>query len=140
MVRISDEKLIKELMKNARTPYTKLAKKFKVTEAAIRKRVRKLENEGVIEGYTLIVDPKKMGYKIHALIGLDTTPERLIHIIERLKKDSKVITLYNSSGDHMIMMEVWLRDTKELTNFVKKLESMRGVTRVCPAVMLERIK
>jgi len=38
------------------------------------------------------------------------------------------------------MMEVWLRDSEELSKFVKKLEKIKGVTRVCPAVMLERIK
>ncbi len=140
MVRISEEKLIRELMKNARVQFTKLAKKFRVTEAAVRKRVRKLEENGAIEGYTIKVNPRKLGYGIHALIGIDTKPELYVHVIDRLKKDKDIISLYSSTGDHMIMMEVWLRDSEELSKFVKKLEKIKGVTRVCPAVMLERIK
>ncbi len=140
MVRISEIKLIKELMKNARVPFTRLARKFKVTEAAIRKRVKKLEEQGIIEGYTINVNLRKLGYKIHALIGVDTKPESYIHVINKLKRDKDIISLYSSSGDHMIMMEVWLKDSEELAKFVKKLEGIKGVTRVCPAVMLERIK
>ncbi len=140
MVRISEEKLVRELMKNSRTPFTKLGKKFKVTEAAVRKRVKKLENEGVIESYTIQVNPRKLGYNIRALIGLDTTPEDYVHVITKLKRDNDIISLYSSSGDHMLMMEVWLKDSNELTRFVKRIEGIKGVTRVCPAVMLERIK
>jgi len=127
-------------MKNARTPYVKIAKMLEVSETAVRKRVKKLEEMGVIRKYTIEVDPKKIGFEIRALIGIDTKPERFISTLEKLKVMEEVISLYSASGDHMILVECWLKNSKELTSFVKKLETMEGVTRVCPAIILEKVK
>ena len=140
MVRFSDFELIKLLMKNSRTPYVKLGELLGVSEAAIRKRIRKLEEDGVIRRYTIEVDPKKLGFKVNALIGLDTVSERFIAVIEELKAMEEVLGLYSASGDHMILLECWFKDSDELARFVKRLESIRGVTRVCPAIILEKLK
>jgi len=140
MVRFSDFELIKLLMKNSRTPYVKLGELLGVSETAIRKRVRKLEEEGVIKRYTIEVDPKKLGFKVNALIGLDTVPERFIAVIEELKAMEEVLGLYSASGDHMILLECWFKDSDELARFVKRLESIRGVSRICPAIILEKLK
>ena len=140
MVRFSDFELIKLLMKNSRTPYVKLGELLGVSETAIRKRIRKLEEDGVIRRYTIEVDPKKLGFKVNALIGLDTVSERFIAVIEELKAMEEVLGLYSASGDHMILLECWFKDSDELARFVKRLESIRGVTRVCPAIILEKLK
>ena len=140
MVRFSDFELIKLLMKNSRTPYVKLGELLGVSETAIRKRVRKLEEEGVIRRYTIEVDPKKLGFKVNALIGLDTVPERFIAVIEELKAMEEILGLYSASGDHMILLECWFKDSDELARFVKRLESIRGVSRICPAIILEKLK
>jgi Lrp/AsnC family transcriptional regulator for asnA, asnC and gidA len=140
MVRISNLKILNILEKNSRIPFVKIARKLGVTDTAIRKRVEKMEERGVIKNYTLEVDPRKLGFQVNTLIGIDTEPEYYISMIEKLKRLEKVRNLYSSTGDHMIMMKCWFRTSEELTEFVKKLESTQGVTRVCPAIILERIK
>jgi Lrp/AsnC family transcriptional regulator for asnA, asnC and gidA len=140
MVRISDIELIELLRQNARMPVLELARCLGVSEAAVRKRLKKLEEEGVIERYTVRVNPKKLGFKVEALIGLDTKPECYIPVIERLKQMRRVLSLATASGDHMILLECWCRDSEELVRFVRELEAVEGVIKVCPAVILERIK
>ncbi len=140
MVRISNFELIKELMKNSRIKYTELAKRFDVSEAAIRKRIKQLEKDGVIKSYTLVVDHKKLGFQIDALIGIDTAPEKYVRVIEMLNNDENVLELYSTSGDHMIMIRVWFRDYNELSEYVKRLEQDPRITRVCPATIVERLK
>lgn len=140
MVRISDLALIKELMKNSRVPYTELAEMFGVSEAAIRKRIRRLEEKGVIRKYTLDVDIRKLGFEIRALIGVDTLPENFLSVVDMLKQKDDVISLYTSSGDHMILLETWMKNSEELISFVRFLENVPGITRVCPAILLEKIK
>ncbi len=127
-------------MENARLSYVKIAEIFGVSEAAVRKRIKKLEEAGVIKKYTVEVDPRKLGYEIKALIGVDSTPERFIHIVNELKGMDNVISLYTASGDHMIIIECWFKNSGELSEFIKLLEEKRGVTRVCPAIILEKIK
>ena len=87
------------------TPYVKIAKMFRVSEIAVRKRVKKLEEMGVIKKYTIEVDPEKVGFEIRALIGIDTKPELFISTLEKLKVMEEVISLYSASGDHMILVE-----------------------------------
>ena len=82
---------------------------------------------------------KKIGLEM-ALIGIDTKPEYYISTIEKLKEMDEVVNLYASSGDHMIMIDCWFKSSEELRKFIKTLESMEGVTRVCPAIILEKIK
>jgi len=140
MVRISDIDLLKYLIRNARTPYTKIASELGVSEAAIRKRIKRLENRGVIKKYTIEVDIKALGYNIDVLIGIDTLPEKFIDTIKILTDREDVIELYTSTGDHMMMIRMWFKDSNELNNFIKYLNSIDGVTRVCPAIILEKIK
>ncbi|MBW2988672.1 transcriptional regulator [Candidatus Woesearchaeota archaeon] len=140
MVHISNLELIEILRKNARISYVDIAKRFGVSETAVRKRIRNLEERGIIKGYTAEIDPRQLGYKIRAMIGVDTKPESYVSVLEKLMGMEDLKSLYASSGDHMLLFEVWLEDSSELNRFVKDIESIPGVTKVCPALLVERIK
>ncbi len=140
MVRLTDLELIKALKENSDISHVELAKRFGVTEAAVRKRIKRLKHEGIIKKFTIEVDIRKLGFEVHTLVGLDVSPEKLIHVLEDLKCMNEVISLYTSSGDHMILIECWFKNMEELSSFVKKLSSIDGVVKVCPAIILERIK
>ncbi len=140
MVRISEKELLTFLIRNARIPYTHLAKKLGVSEGAVRKKIKLLEKKGVIKGYYAKIDCKKIGYKIDALIGIDTRPDGFLNVIEALKKNDKVLQLWTSTGDHMIMFRAWFKDNDELLNFTKRLKRMKEITRICPAILIEEVK
>lgn len=140
MVRISNLELIKLLKDNSRLSFVEMAKHFKVSETAVRKRMKKLKQDGVIRKFTIDIDPKKIGLNTEALIGIDTEPEHYINVMEKLKANEDVISLSSSSGDHMIMVECWFENTMQLTGFVKELEAMEGVRKTCPAIITEKIK
>lgn len=140
MVRISNLDLLLALRENSRMPFMELARRFDVSETAIRKRVRKLEHDGVITKYTIEVDTKRIGYDINALIGVDTKPEDYLDAMEKLKKMKDVKCMCSSSGDHMMLLECWFHDSAELSKFVRKLKSVDGITKICPAIKRENIK
>ena len=140
VVRISDLKLLQILRENSRTPLVKIARVLGVSETAIRKRLKKLESEGVIKKYTVVVDPKKIGFEAVAFIGVDTRPENYLAVLEMLKGREEVVSLYSTSGDHMILAECWFRNSEKLSEFIRELEKVDGITRICPAIILERIK
>lgn len=136
-----DLEIIKALQADARVPFLGLAKKLRMSESAVRKRVKRLERECIIERYTVRVDPAKLGYNAVAIVGLDVAPERYLAIVKELSGLEEVKSVTTSTGDHMIMVEVWARDNRELTDIVlQKIGKLGGVTRVCPAIVLERIK
>ncbi|MFQ5980660.1 MAG: Lrp/AsnC family transcriptional regulator [Candidatus Heimdallarchaeota archaeon] len=136
---VSDYSIVQALRQNAKRPYTEMAKSLGVSDTAIRKRVKKLEKKGIIRKYTVEVDTQRLGYRT-ALIGIDTVPEKLISALDKLNETEEIDALYQSSGDHMIMIEYWFQTPQELSQFIRGLEQMEGVTKVCPAILLDRIK
>lgn len=132
--------VIKELLRNGRKSFVDIASELNVTETAIRKRVKKMEEEGIITRYSIEINPKRLGFGVKALIGLDTSPQRYLTVIQKLKKKDKILKLYSASGDHMIMMECWFIDDEELTEFLEHLEKINGVIDVCPTIITDLIK
>ncbi|MEM3400165.1 MAG: Lrp/AsnC family transcriptional regulator [Candidatus Micrarchaeia archaeon] len=134
-----DERIIFELLKNARISFTELAKKLGITETAVRKRVKKLEEEGVILGYTALIEPSRAGFGAVAVVGVDTKPDALLGVFDKIRRQVGVRYAALSSGDHMIVFEIWCRNQNELSRAIGKIERMDGVVRVCPALLLRRI-
>lgn len=133
-----DRKILEILIQNARTSYTEIAKQIGLSDVAVIKRIKKLEELGVIKRYTVIIDPVKLGYKLVALVGIDTEPEHIFRIISELKKIDSVRYVALTSGDHDIMAVIWARDREELGEIHNKIMSMNGVKRVCPSIILEK--
>ncbi len=133
-----DEDILDALVRNARTTYTALSNRLGITEAAVRKRVKKLEALGVIQRYTIIVDPTVLGFNAVALVGVDARPDALPRVFEQTKRFKNVKSIAFSSGDHMMMFEAWCRNQKELAAVVKHVKRIKGVTRVCPAILVKK--
>ncbi|WP_423792207.1 winged helix-turn-helix transcriptional regulator [Methanocaldococcus indicus] len=136
-----DLKILKILMENGRMSYTEIAKKLNTSESSIRKRVKKMEEEGIIKGYSVIIDPSKLGYNVVALTGFDTEPDKFLYVAKELCKFDEVKKVFTSTGDHMIMAEIWAKDGKEFSDLIfNKLGKIEGVKKICPAIILEQLK
>lgn len=137
----TDIGILEVLRKNARTPFLEIAKKLRISESTIRKRVKELEKSGIIKKYSAIVEPSKLGYGSVALVGIDAKPEKFLEVAKKLTEYDNVKFVATSTGDHMIMTEIWMENSNDLRNFISaKIESIEGVTRTCPAILMERLK
>ena len=137
----TDIGILRILRQNARTPFLEIAKKLRISESTIRKRVKDLEQKGVIKKYSAIVEPSKLGYGSVALVGIDVKPEKFLEVAKRLTDFDNIKFVATSTGDHMIMTEIWMENSNDLRNFISaKIESIEGVTRTCPAILMERLK
>jgi len=135
-----DLSVIGILSKNSRTSFMEIARKLKVSESTIRKRISGLEKKGVIKKYSLVVDTSKMGFENIALIGVDVEPERYFDVAKKLAELDEVRYAATSTGDHMFMLEVWTRNGEDLRAFSDKLKGLEGVTRICPAIIKDTLK
>ncbi len=136
-----DMKILTILMKDGRKPYTEIAKELGTSESSIRKRVRKMEDEGVIKGYRVEIEPSKIGYNVVSLTGFDTNPEDFLTVANKLCEFDEIKKVWTSTGDHMIMTEIWARDGKELSEILfNKVGKIEGIKKVCPAIILEQLK
>lgn len=136
-----DRIILDMLTKDARTPFTEIAKILGISETAVRKRVKSLEERGILKRYTVEVDPGKLGYNLVSITGVDTVPEKIFDVAQKLKEFNFVKSLHLTSGDHMIMAEIWARDGEDLADIISnKIGRIEGVTKVCPAIILEKLK
>ena len=135
-----DIKIINMLQKDASLSYSDLARQLGQNESTVRKRVLTLRERGVIKKYTIIVDNLKLGYNTIAVVGFDVDPGMLLETAQRLAELEEVRYVATSTGDHMIMAEIWGKDGRELSQILSKIGSIQGVKRICPSILLEKVK
>jgi len=136
-----DFKIIEILQQNARTPYTDIAKILGVTETTVRKRISEMEKKGIIKKYTVEVDPEKLGYKTVTILGMDVEPKHLLEAAKKLAEIPETKWVATSTGDHMIMSEIWARNGEHLLQILtNKIGKIKGIKDLCPAIIMERVK
>ena len=140
MVDEKDIEILKILENNARVPLTRIATKLGISDVAVRKRLRKLEEEGVIKSYKVVFDHSKLGYRARAIVGFDLAPEKLLVTVKELAERPEVKWIAITSGDHMVLVEVWASDNDELSAFMKELSEKYGAERVKPSIIVEMVK
>ncbi|MEM3622535.1 MAG: Lrp/AsnC family transcriptional regulator [Candidatus Bathyarchaeia archaeon] len=136
-----DAKILQMLEEDGRKSFTEIAEKLKINESTVRKRVSAMQREGIIKRFTVEVDPRKLGINTIAIVGLETDPTKLLEVAQKLCEFPEIKCVATSTGDHMIMTEIWTRDGRELTKLIsEKIGTIEGVKRICPAIILEKLK
>ena len=135
-----DSKIIDLLSKDAGQSYSEIARALNQNESTIRKRVIALRGKGVIKKFSCVVDHLKVGYNTIAIVGLDVDPSLLLDVAQKLADMSETKSVATSTGDHMLMAEVWAKDGRDLSQTLSRMGAITGVKRLCPAILLEKIK
>jgi Lrp/AsnC family transcriptional regulator for asnA, asnC and gidA len=136
-----DRKILAMLESDGRRSFTEMAENLRVSESSVRKRVLALKRDGVIKRFTVKVDAAKLGYNTVAIVGVDADPTRLLQVAQKLCDFEDVRCVATSTGDHMVMLEIWMKNGRELTKLITdSIGTIEGVKRICPALILERLK
>ena len=135
-----DKKLIEELHKEGRESYTELAAKLHVVEGTVRKRVKNLIRERIIE-IVAIPNLVKLGYSLMSIIGLQVRLAELRNVAQRLAKNQHVCYLAFVTGRYDLMAMVVTRTHKELSDFIEKeISAIDSISRTETFVNLDVIK
>ena len=122
-----DEKLIQLLGQDARQSSNVLAKQLKVSPATIRRRVRTLVKSGALR-IVGVVDPKKFGFPLVAVLALDVVHDKVDPVMKMLADRPEVRWISLTTGRFDIMALVRFRSTDELAEFVKnRLSNIEGL-------------
>lgn len=136
-----DRRILDLLTQNARYTYSELGEKLGVSRVAIKNRMDALEQKGVIEGYTVIVCPQRLGSAVSCYYEIETTPETLQTVIRRLNDCPTVTQLYRVTGACRLHVHAVAADQEELERFMRDtLDALPGVTMLNSNVILSRIK
>lgn len=136
-----DRKIIDELVDDGRISYVELAEKVGISRVAVKERIKNLENDGVIEKFTAIINSEKFGKEVSAFFEVDVEPKQLITVAENLANNPNVASIYQMTGPSTLHMHVLVEDFQKLEVFINsELYSVQGITRVESSVLLKRFK
>lgn len=133
---VLDEKILEMLKINARESFANIGKEVGLSAPAIGKRVRQMEEEGIIEGYALRVNHEKLGIETKAYItlvmhqGLTGTSG----ILDKIREMEEVQSCDRITGDDCICVLGYFRNNKHLIAFLEKM-SQYGSTKT--SIILE---
>jgi Lrp/AsnC family transcriptional regulator for asnA, asnC and gidA len=137
----TDVQILLELQKNSRTPLARIGKKVDLTEGAVRARVKRLVQNGVIERFTISMNREKLGNKVLARIGVDASPSELKTIAQELAKFDEVYFVALATGTHDVLVDVLAQDLDDLKKFVlERLGRTAGVRGMDTSIVMETYK
>lgn len=92
------KKIISVLHEDARISYTDLAKKVELSRVAVQMRINHLVENGVIERFTAIINPAKVGIHVSAFFNVEVEPKYLESVAQQLEREPAVTSLYHMTG------------------------------------------
>ena len=135
-----DKIILRQLMQDARKPILEIARKVGISGAAIHQRLRKLEKSGLICGSKFIIDPKVLGYRTMAFIGvyLDRAANNA-RAVRQLKDIPEVIECHYTTGNWSILIKILCKNNEDLMHMLnKKIQAIDGVSRTETFISLDQ--
>ncbi|MBI2129891.1 Lrp/AsnC family transcriptional regulator [Candidatus Woesearchaeota archaeon] len=117
-----DHRIIQMLKEDARMPFLQIAKKLKVSEGTIRKRVAKMINEGVIKKFTAVLSGEAT-----VIIEVSTHSGRPTQQIARQIRKMNVDEIYEVAGRYSIFVTVKRNSLNEVNDIVEAIRALPGV-------------
>ena len=135
-----DKVILKTLMQDARTPILTIAKITGISGAAVHQRLKKLEKGEVISGSQIIINPKILGFKTVAFIGIFLDKAmRNIEAVNQLKNIPEVIECHYTTGNWSIFVKLLCKDNEHLMELLsEKIQSVEGVSRTETFISLQQ--
>jgi Lrp/AsnC family transcriptional regulator for asnA, asnC and gidA len=132
-----DRKILSHLEKDSRVSYTTLAKKLDISDVAIKKRIDKLIENGIIERFSISIDNKKLGMPLKAFILIKSLPSEAAQISDELKKMRNVNRIFSTLGPYDVVIELSCKDIDELKSLTdENIGNLRGVTDIRTLVVV----
>lgn len=136
-----DQQIVRLLTENARMSYSDIGQAVGVSRVAVRARVQALEQRGVIEGYTTIVNPQKISGAVSCYFEIETRPDALPGVTARLAADETVTQIYRVTGRDKLHVHAVAASAEEMERFIHEvIDPLPGVTACSCNIILARIK
>ena len=135
-----DRQLIALLRENARMPVVALAKKLRVARATVQNRIARLEQEGVIVGYTLRLKPEEEVHQILAIMSLAVESNREEAVMRQLRGHVSVVTLHSVNGRWDLVAELRLDTLEAFDRLISTIRAIPGVQATETSIVLATYK
>lgn len=136
-----DQQIIQLLIKNGRMSYSEIGQHIGISRVAVKMRVQALEEKGIIEEYTTIINPQKISGAISCYFEIETKPEALMEVAEILKQNETITQIYRVTGKSHLHVHAVASSNEEMEKLMyETIDTLPGVVECSSNMILSRIK
>jgi DNA-binding Lrp family transcriptional regulator len=136
----TDRTIVALLRQDARRSYQDIGRHVHLSAPAVKRRVDRMEQDGVILGYTAIVSPPVFGWHAEAFVDLYCDGKMPADSIKQAIEDEpRIVAAHTVAGEASALLHVMAQDTKDLEQVLERIRSTEGVTRTVTEVVLSTL-
>ena len=135
-----DEQILRHLLTDSRQSARQLAMRLGISTVTTISRMKKLHDEKIIQGYSVLLDHELLGYDLTAIVEISTTQGKMLEIENEISKHENVIAVYDITGETDILLIAKFKERKLLSDFVKSLSALPNVEKTITHIVLNTIK
>lgn len=136
----TDRKILRSLLEDARFSSRQIAKQIGVSVGTVLSRIKKMEDKGIIKGYSAILDQEKLGYQLTVLTEITVSKGKLVEMEKEIAKNPNVCGVYDITGLTDAVIIAKFKSREELGFFTKYLLSLPYLERTNTHVVLTTVK
>ena len=133
-------RILKNLLVDARLSSRQLALKLGLSTVTILTRLKKMEQEKIIKGYTAVINHEKLGYDLTAIIEIYTKKGKMVEVEQDISTLENVCAVYDVTGESDSVIVAKFKNRDELSKFVKELSSRPNIDKTVTNVVLNTVK
>jgi len=127
-----DRRILEFMMKDARMPYLEIARRCKVSGAAIHQRIQKLKDSGVISGSQVVLNQKGLGYMTCAFIGIQvnlTSTSTHDEVFKKIRQIPEIVECHHISGKYSLLIKIYTQNNEHLKKIiVEQIQSIPEIS------------
>lgn len=136
-----DQKILQLLIQNARASYSDIGQRIGISRVAVKSRIQALEQKGIIEEYTTIVNPRKISGAMSCYFEIETLPESLGQVTQILEQNEIITQIYRVTGRNKLHVHAVASSNEEMEMLIQKvIDPLPGVVSCGCNVILSRVK
>ena len=120
-----DQRIVQLLIENARMSYSDIGQAVGISRVAVKARIQALEQRGVIEEYTTIINPQKIGGAVSCYFEIETQPDALPEVTRRLEENETVTQIYRVTGKDKLHVHAVAASGEEMEKLIREVISAR---------------
>lgn len=136
-----DQKIVRLLIENARASYSDIGQKVGISRVAVKTRIQALEQRGVIEEYTTIINPQKISGAMSCYFEIETEPDALAQVTGILDRNEMITQIYRVTGRSRLHVHAVASSNEEMEALIRDvIDRLPGVVSCGCNMILSRIK
>lgn len=136
-----DQRILELLTKNARYSYSDIGEIVGISRVAVKSRITAMEEAGIIEGYTTVINPQKISGAVSCFFDIETEPSGLGKVEEILAGEDMITQIYRITGKSRLHVHAVAESQEKLEIFIREtVDQLPHIRQISSDVILTRIK